>query len=195
MKAMADYLLVAMTASVAWAGLDPAADSFGVYFDTAGNTNCVTASAFQVVPVYLLLMNPSGPTNGFECSVFMTGAPHVVLSASNNSACGNPPDGDMLLEYYGCNGWSDFAVPANGAVVLVAWQIMLQAPSELQFRIGPASNPILPGGLPVLLGDGVLRLGTVASGDVNLPVAAINAGNCPVSAEVSAFGRVKSLFR
>lgn len=195
MKAMASVLLVAMMAPYALAGLDPATDSFGVYFDTAGNTNCVTASAFQVVPAYLVLMNPSGPTSGFECSVFMTGAPHFVLSATNNSACGNPPDWDMPPEYYGCAGPSNFVVPANGAVVLVSWQIMLQAPSELQFRIGPAGVPALPGGLPVLVGDGVLRLGAVASGDVNLPVAAINAGNCPVSAEVNAFGRVKSLFR
>ena len=195
MRTVTALLLVGIMAPVAFAGLDQATDSFGVYFDTTGNINCTTASAFQMVTAYLILMNPTGPTNGFECSVFMTGAPHFVLSAVYNSGCGNPPDWDIPPDYYGCAGMWDFLVPANGAVVLVTWQIMLPAPTELQFRIGPASIPSLPGGLPVLVGNGVLRLGAVASGDVNLPVAAINAGNCPVSAEVNAFGSVKSLFR
>jgi hypothetical protein len=68
-------LLAGIMASVAVAGLDPATDSFGVYFDTAGNTNCTTAAPFQAVTAYLLLMNPAGPTNGFECTVTMVGAP------------------------------------------------------------------------------------------------------------------------
>ncbi|MBK7770129.1 MAG: hypothetical protein IPI48_06240 [bacterium] len=53
----------------------------------------------------------------------------------------------------------------------------------------------MPGGLPVVTGDGVLRRGAVASGDVNLPVAGINAAFCPVSENARSFGEVKSLFR
>ena len=195
MKNLIAVLIVGMMAPVALVGLDPATDSFGIYFDAAGNTNCTTAAAYQQISAYLILMNPSGPTSGFECSVHMTGAPHFVLATADNSACGNPPDWDIPPDYYGCAGPSDFLVPENGAVVLVTIQMLLQTPSELQFRIGPASIPSLPGNLPVLVGGGVLRLGAVASGDVDLPVAAINAGNCPVSAETNTFGRVKSLFR
>lgn len=196
MKMLIALLSMAVMAPVAMAGLDPGTDSFGVYFDQAGNTNCVTASRLQVLPAYLVLMNPSGPTSGFECTVHMTGASHFILATSFNSSCGPEPDWDLPPDHYLCAGWSNFLVPANGAVVLVTWQIiMLQAPAELLFYIGPADAPALPGGLPVLVGDGVLRLGAVASGDVNLPVAGINAGNCPVSDEAHAFGRVKSLFR
>jgi hypothetical protein len=87
-------------------------------------------------------------------------------------------------------------VPANGALILVTWTLMLQTPTELLFHVGPALIPSLPGGLPVVTGNGVLRQCRVASGDVSLPVAGINVvGNCPVSDEASSFGTVKSLFR
>ncbi len=195
MKALAILLFIAMVAPVASAGLDPATDSFGVYFDTSGNTNCVAAGPFQPVAAYLILMNPAGPTDGFECSVAMTGAPHVVVTTTYNIGCGIDPDWDAPPGDYGCAGPSYFLVPPNGAVVLVTWSIMLQAPAELLFRVGPSRFPSLPGGLPVLTGNGVLRLGTVASGNVDMPVAGINAVDCPVSAEVSAFGAVKGLFR
>ncbi len=188
-------LLIAMMAPVAWAGADPATDSFGIYFDTAGNTNCVTAAPFQLVTAYLVLLNPAGPTDGFECSVAATGAQHLVLSTTYNSGCGLDLDWDLPPGDFGCAGPSDFTVPANGALVLVTWTLMLQEPAELLFRIGPSSVPSLPGGLPVLTGDGVLRLGAVASGSVNLPVAGINVTDCPVSDEAQAFGAVKSLFR
>lgn len=68
---------------------------------------------------------------------------------------------------------------------------MLTAPAELLFYIRGVS-----GDLPVVSGDGIPRLCGVSSGDVNLPVAGLNAGgNCPVSERVSSFGSVKSLFR
>ena len=195
MKTLSTLLLAVMMASVALAGVDPATDSFGVYFDTAGNTNCTTADPFQPFAAYLILMNPAGPTNGFECSVAAMGAPHFALATVYNVNCGTDPGWDSPPGEFVCGGMSNFPVPASGAVVLVTWSIMLQAPSELLFYIGPASIPSLPGGLPVVTGDGVLRLCGVASGDVNIPVAGVNAGNCPVSEEVSAFGAVKGLFR
>ena len=192
MKKLVTLLLVSLFASLAYAGLDPGTDSFGIYFDTAGNTNCTTAAPFQPVSAYLILMNPAGPTNGIECSVVMSGAPYVVLSTS----CICPFEGCW---FEGDDIWAvcaaNFLVPANGAVVIVTWSIMLQAPEELLFHIGPSSIPSLPGGLPVVTGDGVLRRGAVASGDVNLPVAGINAAFCTVSENARSFGEVKSLFR
>jgi hypothetical protein len=82
MKTLLALMLTALLAAPVFAGLDPATDSFGVYFDTDGNTNCTTATTGQLVTAYLLLMNPAGPTNGFDCSVVMTGAPHFVLDAA-----------------------------------------------------------------------------------------------------------------
>lgn len=193
MKSLSVLLFVAMMAPVALAGLDPTPDSFGVYFDTAGNTNCVTAGAFQPTAAYLVLMNPSAPTDGFECSVSRTGVSHFVLSTTYNPICGPDAGSGLAANDYVCACPSDFPIPANGAVVLVTWSIMLQAPSELLFYIGPCSIPSLPGGLPVLTGDGVLRLGAVASGHVDAPVAAIN--HCWIGEEVNAYGAVKGLFR
>ena len=193
MRALMAVALAAMLASSALAGLDPATDSFGFYFDTAGNTNCTSASAFEMVTTYLVLMNPSGPTNGFECSLSRVGAPHFVLSTSFGGCIDwivGPDPNDIAI---GCA--SDFPVQANGAAVLMTWTMMLAEPAELLLYIGPHSIPSLPGGLPVLTGNGVLRRGAVASGSVDLPVAGINAGNCPVSEEASSLGSVKSLFR
>ena len=194
MNSLLGLMLAATVASGALAGLDPAADSFGIYFDMAGNTNCVAASAWQPLPAYLVLLNPSGPTDGFECSVSMTGAPYILLSTTYSADCGPEPDWNWILGDYGCAGSTPFAA-VNGAVVLVTWSIMLHAPAELLFHIGPASTPSLPGRWPVLVGDGNLRYGAISSGNAELPVAAINAANCPVSEEVASFGGVKSLFR
>jgi hypothetical protein len=184
-----------MTAPVALAGIDPGADSFGVYFDLAGNTNCVAAPVFVPFPAYLILMNPASPTSGFECSVTMSGAPHFVLATTSVFNCDLDLDWEVIYSDYVCVGPSAVPAPANGALVLITWTMMLQSPTELLFFVGPATVPSLPGGLPVLVGDGVLRRGAVASGDVNLPVAGINAAICPVGNEVSSFGAVKSLFR
>ncbi len=81
------FLLAVLITSAACAGLDPGTDSFGVYFDTAGNTNCATAAAFDAVTAYLLLMNPAGPTEAFECSVSMSGAPYMILSTVAGGSC------------------------------------------------------------------------------------------------------------
>lgn len=189
-------LLIAVVASAAVAGLDPATDSFGVYFDTDGNTNCTAAAAMLPVSAHLVLMNPEGPFNGWECSIVLTGAPHFVLSSVLHNTGGGGP---CFLDHEG-GGWAvgtynDYPVRPSGAVLLVTWTILLQETSELLFHIGPHPIPSLPGGLPVVSGNGILRLGNVASGDVTLPVAGINAANCPVSEEVGSFGDVKSLFR
>lgn len=195
MKSLLSLLLAGIMASAAFAGLDPGTDSFGVYFDTDGNTNCMTAEALQPITAYLLLMNPAEPTNGFECTVTMSGAPYDILSTlyDGSMVC----DGDCCGPYcFVVSNPTSFPVPESGAVLLVTWSIMLQSASELLFHIGPGMVPSLPGGLPVVVGDGGLRLCSVASGDVSLPVAGINSGaNCPVSNEARSFGAVKSLFR
>lgn len=195
MKTLTILIVAIAMGSTALAGLDPDPDSFGVYFDPSGNTNCMTVAAFLPVPAYLVLMNPTAPVGGFECSVTMTGAPHFVLSTTFNSGCGTDPGWNTTPGDYLCTGVSDIPVPAAGAVVLVTWSIMLQAQAELLFYVGPASVPSIPGACPVLIRDGIPRCGGVSSGDSSLPVAGMNAFNCPVSESISSFGAVKSLYR
>lgn len=156
---MAVLLLVSLTASGAFGGLEPDYDSLGIYFDTMGSTNCSNIGPFQPTPAYLLLMNPRSATNGF-----------AVGAAANYPV-------------------------VSGACVLVSYIVMLQAMGPLEFRITQASIPSLPGGLPVVTGDGVLRRCGVSSGDVALPVAGLNPALCAVSDEIKSFGAVKSLFR
>lgn len=195
MKALAVLFLVGLLAPTASAGLDPATDSFGIYFDVDGNTNCTTAAPFALVTAYLTLMNPAGPTNGFECSVTAAGVAHDVLSTVIAGDPGCHIDKDVSSGDFAIACGSNFAVPPSGAMVLVTWTLLLHEPGELLFHVGPHPIPSLPGGLPVVVGDGVLRQCNVASGDPGLPVAGINAAHCPVSDEASSFGRVKSLFR
>lgn len=195
MKALAAMMIAGLLAPVAFAGLDPATDSFGVYFDTEGNTNCTTAAAMEPVTAHLLLLNPEAPTNGFECSIALTGAPHFVLSTVLHNTAGGPCFVDIEEGAYAIGAATNYPVPPSGAVLLVTWVFLLQEPSELLFHIGPHPIPSLPGGMPVVTGDGILRRGAVAAGDVHLPVAGINAANCPVSGQAGSFGEVKCLFR
>ncbi len=191
MKMLVSLVALALLAAPVLAGLDPIPDVFGVFFDTAGNMASITTAPFVPITAYVLLLNPAGPTNGCEFSVTRTGAEHFVLSTS--CACAMTDGCTIEGNDYWIVCGSDFPVPASGAVVLVTWSIMLMEPAGLLFHIGPSSIPSLPDGLPVLTGNGVLRPGAVASGDVDAPVACVN---CFLSsAEASAFGSVKSLFR
>jgi len=194
MRTIVILLVCGLMTTPALAGLDPATDSFGVYFDTAGNVNCTTAGASQLVTAYLLLMNPANPTNGFECSVVMSGAAHFVVATTYANNGGNI-DWELPPNVYIGVCPSNYSVPANGAALLLTWTIMIIDPAELLFYIGPSHIPSLPGGLPVVTGEGILRQCNVASGSASLPVAGINAGNCPVSEEINTFGAVKTLFR
>lgn len=192
MKKLVALLLVSMMASVAFAGLDPDTDSFGVYFDTAGNVNCASAGPFMPTNVYILLMNPASPTNGFECTVTPTGVPFFVLSQTLGGTSALDVDGSPNGLMVGSA--ADYPV-VNGACLLATWSVMLQAAGALEFRITEGSIPSLPGDLPVVTGDGILRRCGVASGDVTLPVGGFNMVLCPVGEEIDSFGGVKSLFR
>lgn len=192
MKKFVTLALVALFASSAVAGLDPGTDSFGVYFDTAGNTNTITAAPFAAFPAYLLLMNPSGPTNGFECTVTPSGPSYFLLSTDVGSTM---IDIDGSANGFAVGAATDYPI-VSGAIKLVTWSIMVMSPTPaLEFRITKALQPSLPGNLPVVTGDGILRQCGVSSGDVTVPVAYVNGTNQPIATEVSTFGAVKGLFR
>lgn len=194
MKKLVALLLVSMMASVAFAGVDPDFDSFGVYFDTGGNTLCLNGQpAFAPFNAYLLLMNPRSATDGFECTVTPVGAPHFVLSTTLGGT--GTLDVDASPNGFACGAAANFPV-VNGAAVLVTWSVMLQAGGvPLNYFITKASIPSMPGNLPVVTGEGVLRRCGLTTGDVTLPVAVVNGACGVISEEVSSFGNVKSLFR
>ncbi|MBK8165736.1 MAG: hypothetical protein IPK64_07175 [bacterium] len=195
MKKLVALLLVSMMASVAFAGLDPDTDSFGVYFDTAGNNMpCLNGQpAFVPFMAYLLLMNPASPTDGFECTVTPVGAPHFILSTTLGGT--GTLDVDASPNGFACGAAANFPV-VNGAALLVSWNIMLQAPGmPLEFFITKASIPSMTGDLPVVTGEGVLRRCGLTTGDVTLPVAIVNGACNVIGEEISSFGGVKSLFR
>ncbi len=192
MKKLVVLLLVSLMASVAFAGLDPDTDSFGVYFDTAGNVNSLAGQApFSPFMVYLLLMNPAGTTDGFECTVTPTGAPYFILATTLPAGA---LDVDAAANGYAVGAATPF-VNNGGSMLLCTWQFMVQATTPLQFFITQATSPSMPGGLPVVTGNGVLRRCGIASGNVQMPVAQVNGTGVIVPAEVSSFGNVKSLFR
>jgi hypothetical protein len=193
MKKFVTLLLVALFASTAFAGLDDGADSFGVYFDTLGNVNDLDGQpVFTPFNVYLLLMNPVSATNGFECTVTPTGAPHFILSTTLGGM--GAIDVDASANGFAVGAAADYPT-VGGAMLLVTWSFMLQANTPLEFRITKASIPSMTGNLPVVTGDGILRRCAVASGSVEAPVAYVNSPNEPIATEVSSFGNVKSLFR
>lgn len=193
MKKFVTLLLVALFASTAFAGLDDGADSFGVYFDTLGNVNDLNGQPiFTPFNVYLLLMNPVSATNGFECTVTPTGAPHFILSTTLGGM--GAIDVDASANGFAVGAAADYPT-VGGAMLLVTWSYMLQSTAQLEFRISKASIPSMTGNLPVVTGDGVLRRCGIASGSVTAPVAYVNSPDAPVATEISSFGNVKSLFR
>lgn len=196
MKALfAVCVLVVLSARVAHAGLDPDWDSMGVYFDTAGNSNCIDQPIFSPLNAYLLLANPIAPTSGFACTVTILGVPRLILSTT---LAGGGLDLDASADGYEVS--SNLAYPVvDGHLLLVTWSIMTQATQPLEFFLGPLmhADPVAPPttcGRPVVWGPGGERCCGVSSGDVRLPVAGINAG-CPVAAEPHSFGAVKALYR
>ena len=192
MKKLVVLLLVSLTASFAFAGVDTGSDSFGVYFDVNGNVNTFSTPIFSPFNVYLLLMNPAGITDGFECTVTPSGAPYFALTTTLPAGA---LDVDASANGFAVGAASPLSVNGGGAMVLCTWQYMVQAATPLEFRIGPATFPSMPGGLPVVTGSGVLRRCGISSGSVTAPVAYVNGVTQPVATEISSFGNVKSLFR
>lgn len=192
MRKSAVLLITSLIASFAFAVGDPNPDSFGIYFDTAGNTydmhNIPSLTPFNM---YLILANPSAPTNGFECTISSSGAPLFVLSTILSGT--GAVDLDSSANGYLVGTTSDYPV-VGGVIVLCTWQFMMQTTAPTDFRVGAATIPSLPSNLPVVTGNGVLRLCGVRSGSAYMAVAWVNANRVTPS-EVSTFGCVKLLFR
>lgn len=172
-------------------GLDPNADSFGVYFDTAGNNATVyTMPVFTPYDIYLIVSNPTAAVDGFECVVTRVGAPSFVLSTDLGTGA---VDDDPAADVYRVQRATPYPV-ASGVIVLVHWSWMQQAYSGMWVFVGPTVPPSLPGGLPVLRNGGALRLGYLMSQSPDIPVACVNS-TCVSAEETSTFGAIKGLYR
>ncbi len=182
-------MMLVFAVTGAWAGLDPNTDSFGVYYDTAGNTNSRSVPVFSLYDAYLLVANPTAAIDGFECAVTRSGAPNFVYTTDLGP---DATDEDAAADVYRVQRASPYP-GASGAIVLVHWQLLQQAATPMFFYIGPAEPASLPGAIAVLRNDGALRRGTSLSGWPTLPVACVN-WSC-IAEERSSFGAVKSLFR
>ncbi len=193
MRKFVTLLMASLLATVAFAGIDTGTDSFGVYFDTAGNDNSLVGQPiFTPFNVYLILANPASATNGFECTVTPSGAPYFILATTLGGV--GALDVDSSVNGFAVGAAQDFPI-VGGVSVLCTWQFMLQAATPLEFRITKATIPSMPGDLPVVTGGGVLRRCGVSSGAVTSPVAYVNSPLEPVTVDVSSFGSVKGLFR
>jgi hypothetical protein len=166
-------------------------DTFGMYFDTNGFVNCLDEPVGSTFSLYMLLVNPLASVNGFECTVTSTGANHNILSTILPAGA---LDVDSSTGGFAVGVPGSFPSSPSGALVLCTWNILLGGSGPLEFRIGPASMPSMPGGRPVVTGDGVLRLCNVSSGQVSVPVLTVN-GNCTVNEEFSSLGTLKCRFR
>ena len=169
---------------------DPDSDSFGIYFDAAGVLPEAMSTPFQPFDAYLLLANPLGPVDGFECTITTQGGSLLFLSSDL---------GPQTLDVDGSpNGYAvGAAMPypvSNNAVKLIHWQCLTVSTAGTYLLVGEATQPSLPGGWPVVTGGGVLRRCLVRGGDVSGPVACVNA-HCVVADEPTSFGAVKGLYR
>ena len=171
------------------AGREP--DELGVYLDEAGAAACGSRPAVSPFALYLLLKNPAAPTDAYECTVTMSGAPHSLLATVL------PPgsfDVDGTADGFAVGSATPFVPDAGGALLLCTWEVMLANGDPLSCFLGPATVPSLPGGWPVVSGGSGLRSCAVASGHLELPVAVVN-GDCPPRFETVSLGALMCRYR
>lgn len=198
MKRLGMLLIVMLMASSAFAVIDPDPNMMGLYFDLNADTNSFAATVNVPFMAYLMLTNPTyADVSGFEAGyevVVPAGMEGLYfrlnedLQGGLNVAVGNTA---LLGEYV--VGW-----PAprttSAATVLVAWQMMLIAPMQVEVFLGPSNSPSVDNGLPALeIGGSIVSLG-LSTGGAEIPVARVN-GAGPIAEEFSSFGGVKALFR
>lgn len=150
-------------------------DRFGIYFDADGYWNFATEHLYTPFPMYLVLHNPTAPFDGFECTVTPSSTLLFMLSTSlsNGAVDADPSAGGFAVT-------AAAAYPIiNDSVLLCTWQCLVSGPGPIDIYVRQATNPSLPGGLPIVTSAGVPRLCPVSNCDVRAPVAGIN-GAVPI---------------
>ncbi|MBK7769340.1 MAG: hypothetical protein IPI48_02070 [bacterium] len=178
--------------------------------ETASFAHLNTQAPFAPFNMYLLAINPLNSdgspatfVDGFECRLSVTGPAYFSLSQTlppNSLDVDGDPRGFAV-------GMAAPAAVTNGSVVLMTWNVMLQAAiddtgcpdncvNHWKVFLGPATAPSVPGGfmaLNVPNSPVLLVPQSPSSGANDVPVFTI--GETGVATETSAFGAVKALFR
>lgn len=176
-------------AAPARGALDPDPDSLGLYFDTAANSNCAALQPWTTGGFYLVLCNPTAAVEGVACSIELVGVTYGLTTFQPRPGATNEVASTTVVRI------SSWPFPlAPGPIMFGTWGLLLMEPGRLDCHLRPHPDPSLPRDLPVIRRDGQWLLCGTASGNVDLPVAALN-GDCPVADQTTSFGAVKSLFR
>jgi hypothetical protein len=193
------FIAASVLAMSGYATVDTDSDQIGVYFDLDANETCISVAPSIPFFAYVVVTNPSVPeVLGFEFSYRVAvpaGLEGLVFRLQNASPCWIWPGNPWYEGDYVC-GLASPAPMTGSNVIVITWQFMLLAPGvSMEFFLGPAYVESIADGLPAYaVSDGILPLG-VSSGDIGLPVAAVN-GDCRVvSVNNVTFGALKGLFR
>jgi hypothetical protein len=176
----------------ATAQIDPYPDGLGLYFDADATEYCLFYSG-GLLEMYLFLTRCSQPSgiSGWECHATYT------LPASDFDLGWILPAGSLNVSTP-----PDFAVglgtplPNAPIMLLATLQLLVLDPAPVDFYLGPADQPSIPGYPVYAAGDdpGLLIPMHLIGGSPSVPVAQLN-GCSPVAAEQRSFGSVKALYR
>ena len=194
MKKLLVTLAIVCLAGTAFAQVDPDPNGIGVFFDTEGTVYCHEFIG-GAVTAYVIITNPSQDAGigGYEFHVT------AALPAGNYDTGWTLPAGALNV-----SAAPDFVVgmgsplPYAPAVVVAQWGLLMFAAGCMEFYVGPADTPSMPG-VPLYadgLNPGLLVPLQVSSGSAELPVAQLNCGECIViGAEDATFGSVKAMYK
>lgn len=197
MKTLVIVFLAFLIPVAALAVIDPDPDLLGIYFDTQADINCLQVDAGRPFYAYVILTNPTfagieafefGYENEFDSSYYGMLA---QLGAELPPGAINVGDGDATTGNYVVGLASP--VPPSAATILVTWQYLVLDKFLVLMYLGPSSPSSGDDGLPVVQSAGTLASVETPTGNVNLPVAAIN-GPCG-EIEGLEWGTFKSTFR
>jgi hypothetical protein len=147
------------------------------------------------VTAFVVLTNPSEASGvgGYEFHM------NAVLPAGNYDTGWTLPAGALNV-----SAAPDFVVgmgsplPYAPAIVLAQWGLLMFAPGCMEFYVGPADTPSIPGVPLYAAGDnpGLLIPLQQSSGGPDMVAAQLNCGQCTVVGnEDATFGGVKAMYR
>ncbi len=199
MRILVLVFAISVAGTCGYATVDTDPDQVGVYFDINADQTCLSVGPSLPFNVYVVLTNPSQPeVFGYEFGyrvVVPPGAEGLVFRLQNLSGCWDWSGDPWYESDYVCGLASPIPIVGSNAI-LVTWQFMLLVPDiTMEFYLGPAAVESIADGLPAYANsDGIFPLG-VSSGDVALPVAAVNTDCMVVAVEQMSFGELKRWYR
>ena len=198
MKTLAIALLAALLPTASMAVIDPDPDLLGIYFDTEADNNCLQVASGTAFTAYVILTNTSqagveafefGYENEFDNDFYGL---FVRLSQTLPSNSIDVGSGDASSGFV--QAGLAYPLPAASALVLVTWKYMALDTFPVLMYLGPADNPSLPDGMPVIQNsDHELMAVGIIGGNPNRSVAAVN-GVCGAEEDMN-WGTLKSNFR